>query len=53
MMTVSGVETEPVLYPKELGIKTCTVSLSISCLGGKGRATSVPSATENPNPDHF
>ena len=50
-MTVSGVETEPVLCPKELSIKTFTIPLCVACLGGK--ATYFPSTYETPNPDHF
>ena len=53
LMTASGVDIEPVLCLKEPGIKTCTIPLCVACLRGKGKATSLPSTTETPYPDHF
>ena len=53
IMGASGVDTEPILCPKEADIKSCTLPLCVACLKGKGKATSVPSTTESPNPSHF
>ena len=52
-MAASGVNIEPVLCPKEPGIKTCTLPLCVACLKGKGKVTSLPSTVEGPNLSHF
>ena len=45
LMSASGVETEPILCPKEPGIISCSLPLCVFCLKGKARATSVSSRT--------
>ena len=52
-MAASGVNIEPVLCPKEPGIKSYTLPLCVVYLKWKGKATSVPSTAEIPNPITF
>ena len=53
LMTSIGVDTEPLLIPKDPGIATCSLPLCVSFLRGKGRVTSVKSTTETLNPEPF
>ena len=39
LMSSVGVDTEPMLRLKEPGIHTCSLSLCVVCVRGKGRAT--------------
>ena len=39
LMTASGVDTEPILRPKETGTNTCFPPLCTACLRGKGTST--------------
>ena len=51
-MTASGVETEPILKPKEPGTNTCSIPLCTACLRGKGKATHV-GIDKMDNPDYI
>ena len=53
LLSDSDVETEPILSPREPGIKTYYLPLFVSCLRGKERATSVASTTGITNAEHF
>ena len=53
LMIDTGVDTDPVLCPKEPGISRYSLTLCTSYLRGKGRATSVKRTTELLNPEHF
>ena len=51
-MTASGVDTEPILKPKEPGTNTYSIPLCTVCFRGKGKATHVGN-NKMDNPDYI
>ena len=52
LMSAVGIDTEPVLKPKESGVAACSVPLCPSFLRGKGGITTLNSKVSYPDSEH-